>query len=69
MKLSRIFTVVGVFALLSLASCKKEVCYECTLDTESQTLCEDDYPSVLGIGTFQPAIDVLEGSGFTCTKQ
>ena len=71
MKSAKIFTVLvlAVALAFSVTSCKKETCYVCTLDTDSQTLCEDDYPSVLGVGTFQPAIDALETAGYTCNKQ
>ncbi len=69
MKSTKIFTVLVLALVFTLTSCKKENCYVCTLDTDSQTLCEDDYPSVLGVGTFQPAIDALEATGYTCTKQ
>lgn len=71
MKLSKIFTVVGVFALLSLASCKKDVCHVCTQDGfDTQTLCTDEYPgSTLGISALDIAVELQVASGYTCTKQ
>jgi len=63
----KLFTLVGcVFVMFS---CGSNECQTCTMEGETSVeLCEDDYPSVLGVGTYEPAILAQEALGFTCTK-
>jgi len=55
---------------LALTSCGDETCFECVMENATTVeLCEDDYPSVLGVDTFGPAVETQRLAGFTCTEK
>lgn len=60
--------ILSLFVFASLAvfvSCNTNECYTCDLFGIDTEICEEDYPDN---ESFELAIDALEVSGATCTK-
>lgn len=64
--MKKLFLVLSVAGIFALSSCKK--CYECSYSgSDSEELCEDDYPG--GKAAMNSYIDALEASGWDCSKK
>jgi hypothetical protein len=64
--MKRVFTILSVAASLMFAAGCSKTCYECTLASTTQELCEDDFDSSADLET---AVDALDLLGYTCTQK
>jgi hypothetical protein len=64
--MKRVFTILSVAASLMFAAGCSKSCYECTLASATQELCEGDYDSSDAFDTALAALDLL---GYTCTQK